>query len=414
MRLLLVSFALFGIFILIFLLVPTVHGVAANKFESQFSGCEAVTLREEIGDQSLILSTRKDGHAAKIRTAQSASDWFASHATEIAELVSKSGDILVFVHGLNTDTRDATCAARLLWQEMDRAEETPGPGLIIFDWPSGFGAKFGKAQNMADDVAPYLTKLLDHLPPDRTFVAAHSLGVQVTLAAARHLSGDRYKALLLIQGAVPATSILTYSGWLKTYQAEDSLDPNAMSLCPFADIQEAYAGEGLYAPSVRRFARLVVTQAKRDRVLRKIFTTDEIVDPRNYGIPLALPDLRLGPRSQPALRPIGAIWPESFEHFHDSSIADRAFATSDDIGQWDRFDDPLDRMSRAARDPALTAPARALAPALCVKFDFALDHPNATLLSVRDHRDGWKPVIWHSPHFHDTMRQAMIDAVLAD
>ena len=250
---------------------------------------------------------------------------------------------------------------------------------------------------MADFVAPYLEAVLEKLPPDRTLLVAHSLGAQVALSSALGMDGEPRKGLLLIQGAVPAASILTYIGRRNIHRPTRP-EPFALRRCAYAETEvEVIEGRARFASSIRHFRRLVITQTDRDRVLRGIFTTDEIIDPRNFGIPLALPDLRQGAREQPALKPIGSEWKAPIQHYHDTDVLDVVIEQQND-GQ----------MGSSASIPKET-----MSPAICETINFTLDHPDAVLLPISAYRKDWRPAVWHSPHYHAEMRAAMIDALLA-
>ena len=380
--------------ILLFLGVPTLWGFVQNQTQVAFASCEPVTLRDSVRERSLTLSVRAKENE---RIEESVASWIKHNSENIARLAVQGGDILVFVHGLDADMENALCAGRALWAELDREAPNLGTGLLIFDWPSVFGANFGMAQNMADDVAPYLKAVLEELPPGRTLVAAHSLGAQVLLSAAGGLNGKPRKGLLLIQGAIPAAAIMHYNGTRKTYTPKSN-EPTALRRCDYPGASsELIVGRGGYAPAILMFKRVVITQTNKDYVLRNIYTTDEIIDSRNYGIPMLSPDYRKGVRDQPKLQPVGAVWSTPFEHYYDSGTLD-VVSELLERGENDEFD--------------AIVPLRDLAPARCDSVTFKLDHPDAVLLEIDSHRKDWKPVVWHSPHFHQDLRAVMVDALI--
>lgn len=383
--------------------LPVLQALGKSWVENQVAGCQEIPLPEDLPGNRLSLSVRS---APTARIDAPPAGWIEEHRAAIQGLAAQSGDVLVYVHGLNNSAADALCAGQALWSALPRDPAGPAPGLIVFDWPSEFGGDFGAAQDMAQASAPYLTALLEALPPERTYLAAHSLGAQVALDGGRAIAGPPRKGLLLIQGAVPAAALLTYSGTRKS-RMPDVFEPLQLNRCSLNGAEVTpIDGRAIYSGAIRRFERLVITQTNRDKVLRGLFATDEYLWPRRYGVPRLLPELRLGAREQPQMRPLGAIWTVPFKHSHDSDVLPVA-------EEWRQRQDPYrygaDRYWKPPEIPKMT-----LDFAICEDVTFRLEHPDARFVPVANYRRGLAPVIWHSPHLDPSMRAAMIAALTQD
>ena len=322
-----------------------------------------------------------------------------------------NGINVIFVHGYNTSATDAIANGNRLWELLTTAREPIFPLIpveyFVFVWKGDFGKlQFSKAQHAAaissKALADFLGYLAQKTPSAKTVIMAHSLGTQVALDAVKDLyergqcgtQQDRlqFDSLVLIQGAVPAISLYTWTVDLtvETINLLPGVDPTKR----YQEYKEHTTVSGRYVSSLKCTRQLLYTVSKEDKVLGKwMFQFDEFWLPYNSPRTASRPDLPYFSGARLEVVAIGSPFDESVREETVGSLLEP-------LNPMEKQRSRKDQLGHAGGKDYVRQQVRSR------YSGWKVVHPNFKAITVSDYVQDHKSIQdqnwWHSPIFDDT------------
>ncbi|RDL46769.1 hypothetical protein BLJAPNOD_06428 [Ensifer sp. M14] len=338
-------------------------------------------------------------------------EWANAQADSLTPLQTGKGHLIVYVHGFRTSMRNATCAAKAVAFDLARREaaaDSVNPDVLVFGWPGETEAQhFSRAQSAALQAAGYLAELLWRLRDREIVLIGHSLGASVVMDAVSQLplandADISFRALILIQAAIPIASLRTWSYKITSRNPAAEIHDRIAGRKPPDPYVEEGTGTGCYVVAALKAQDLIVTYSKDDITLSRMYATDEIFLPGRCQGPRLLPVEGKPVRSLPQTVAVGlGIAKAQNVGIHrlpmppsPSDYADR-FREKED---WDK--------------PSLRPPDDSQVRfELTEAYDFRIAHPSYHELDL-EQMPGWRFLFdYHSPLNHPTMRAYVLDQI---
>ena len=355
----------------------------------------------------VTLNVRRDKSGREF--AIPASDWNATVSARLASSTERQRDLVVYVHGFNTSGEDARCVGEMLRIDLaglPQYQGGEGPDVLVFVWPSEFGFGFSTAQANAGVAGSYLAPIIGQTPHRTRYLVAHSLGSKVVMEAMSALpgSGDghRIEGVLLAGGAIPATSIRTWSYTLRN--RFPAAEVWSRSLADARPIEEKGGGIGEYVVAASRARHLVVTISGGDTVLDQAYSVDELIAADGKNRPLVPPWPGTAPRTLPQNLAVGSPFPESPIHGrfdHESKDTTAQYGTSANAP----YSQSVPPMLRTPN------PTRVLQS---TEWTYDFQVPHSSFHEVRLDEGSWRPLYyWHGLLTDSQMRREVLSRAWA-
>lgn len=355
----------------------------------------------------VTLNVRRDGSGREF--AMPPSDWNAAVSARLGPSTERLRDLVVYVHGFNTSGEEASCVGEMMRVDLARLPQyqgRDGPDVLVFVWPGEFGFSFSTAQANAGVAGSYLLPIIGQTPHRTTYLVAHSLGSKVVMEAMSALpdlgDGHRIAGVLLAGGAIPATSIRTWSYTLRMrFPAAEVWGGSGAVARP---IEEKGGGSGEYVAAASRARHLVVTISGGDTVLDQAYSVDELIAADGKNRPLVPPWPGEAPRTLPQNLAVGSPFPQSPIHGrfdHELKDPTAQYGTGGNV-PYSQNVPPILRTPDPTRVIQSTE----------WSFDFHV--PHSSFHEVRLDEAGWRPLYyWHGLLTDSQMRREVLNRAWA-
>jgi pimeloyl-ACP methyl ester carboxylesterase len=264
----------------------------------------------------IALDVRQSGTGDKF-TPGSPSDWALEAAKQIRSSSTRSNDVVVYVHGFRTTFEDARCIGDNMRAELAQLPRyrIAGPDVVVFGWPGELGVfDFSGAQHNAELAGVYLGRLLAAVSDRRVYLVAHSLGAKVAMESASWVR--EIEGILLVQGAIRATSIRTWIEKIRTsFPVPAATLPRTSPDFPKTIKYDAQRKTGRYVNAAAKAKHFVVTVGT-DAVLSRAYALDATLAKADADAPLVPPWVGEAPESLPQNLAIGSPFPSNPVYRH--------------------------------------------------------------------------------------------------